>query len=132
VGDSPAPPGEADAAGRRLERARALLAEAGRGAGAEEREGYAAAWRALAAADAHPGTPLERVEAVLAQADARILATWLASLPPEVRHALGPRVRLLAGPRRRGESPRGYREALRAHLADAARAAGLTCLRGSV
>lgn len=132
VGDSPAPPVEADAAGERLERARELLADAGRGARGEEREGYAAAWRALAAADAHPGSPLERVEAALAQADARILAAWLASLPPPARRALGPRIRLLAGPRRRGESPRGYREALRAHLLDAARGAGLTCLRGSV
>jgi hypothetical protein len=41
-------------------------------------------------------------------------------------------VRLLAGPRRRGESRRSYRESLRIRLLDAAREAGLTCLRGSV
>jgi hypothetical protein len=39
---------------------------------------------------------------------------------------------MLAGERGRGASPRAYREALRAHLADLAQAAGLTCLRGSV
>ncbi|HEX9052462.1 MAG TPA: hypothetical protein VF841_18190, partial [Anaeromyxobacter sp.] len=74
----------------------------------------------------------ERVEAALAEADARILAAWLGGLPAPERRALGPRVRLLSGPRPRGASPRAYRETLRAHLADAARSAGLTCLRGSV
>jgi hypothetical protein len=131
VGEAPAPPVEADAAGDRLARARALVAEAGRSAEGPEREGYRDAWRALASAAERAGSPLERVEAALAEADARILAAWLAALPPPERRALGPRVRLLAGPRR-GGSPRAYREALRAHLADAARAAGLTCLRGSV
>jgi len=132
VGDAPAPPGETEAAVERLARARELLAEAGRYAEGVEREGYRAAWHLLGAADAHPGSPLERVEAALAQADARILAAWLAGLPPPRRRALGPRISLLAGPRRRGESRRGHRETLRAHLLDAARAAGLTCLRGSV
>jgi hypothetical protein len=132
VGDAPAPPGESSAAEDRLVRARALVAEAGRDAQGLEREGYRAAWRALAAAGGHAGTPLERVEAALAQADARILAAWLSGLPAPERRALGPRVRLLAGPRGRGASPLGYREALRAHLLDAARTAGLTCLRGSV
>ena len=132
VGDSPAPPAEGAAAEERLARAREVLAQAGRDAGSVEREGYRAAWNALAAADAHPGTPLERVEAAFAQADARILAAWLAGLETPRRRALGPRIRLLAGPRRRGESRRSHREALRAHLLDAARAAGLTCLRGSV
>lgn len=132
VGDAPAPPGEAAVAGERLARARELVAEAGSEAGAGAREGYRAAWRILAAADAHPGTPLERVEAAIAQADARILSAWLAGLSPAERHALGPRIRRLAGPRRAGESPRGHRAALRAHLMDAAREAGLTCLRGSV
>lgn len=132
VGDAPAPPGEAVAAGERLARARELLAEAGRNAEGGERDGYRAAWDALEVADAHPGTPLERVEAAFAQADARILAAWLGSLGAPQRRSLGPRIRLLAGPRRRGESRRSHREALRAHLLDAARAAGLTCLRGSV
>lgn len=132
VGDAPAPPVEAAAADERLARARELVSEAGSEAGDREREGYRAAWRVLAAADAHPGTPLERVEAAIAQADARILSAWLAGLSPAERRALGPRIRLLAGPRREGESPRGHRAALRAHLLDAAREAGLTCLRGSV
>jgi hypothetical protein len=132
VGDSPAPPDEDGAAGARLARARELLAEAGRLAPSGEREGYRAAWCALATTDAHPGTPLERVEAAFAEADGRILSAWLAGLAPAERRALGPRVRLLAGPRRRDQSRRSHREALRAHLLDAARAAGLTCLRGSV
>ncbi len=132
VGDAPAPPQEDDAAGDRLARARELVADAGRDAAGAEREGYRAAWRALAAAAEGPGSPLERVETALAEADARILAAWLGGLPPPERRALGPRVRLLAGARPRSASPRAYREALRAHLVDAARAAGLTCLRGSV
>jgi hypothetical protein len=132
VGDAPPPPGEGPAAEARLAAARGLLADAGRGAEEGRREGYRAAWRALAAAEAHAGSPLERVEAALAAADARILVAWLRGLPPPERRALGPRVRLLAGPRCRGSSPRSYQETLRSHLADLARAAGLTCLRGSV
>ncbi len=131
-GDAPAPPGEADAADDRLARARELVLDAGRDAEGAEREGYRAAWRALSAAAEGPGSPLERVEVALAEADARILSAWLAALPPPERRALGPRVRLLSGPRPRGASPRAYRETLRAHLVDAARSAGLTCLRGSV
>ncbi len=130
VGDAPPPPAETAAAEARLEAARALLGEAGRAASGHRRDGYREAWRALAG-DYH-GTPLERVEAAIAQADQRIVAAWLGSLPRPERGALGRRLRLLAGPRRRGESPRAYREALRAHLLEAARAAGLTCLRGSV
>ena len=132
VGDAPAPPGEGSAAEARLAAARALLARAGRGAEDHRREGYRAAWRALAAAAAHPGSPLEQVEAALAAADARIVSAWLRALPPAERRALGPRVRLLAGPRGAGASRRAYRDALRTHVADLARAAGLTCLRGSV
>jgi hypothetical protein len=132
VGDAPAPPREEAAARDRLARARGLLAEAGRSAEPRARDGYRAAWHALAGADARPGTPLERVEAAFVHADARILSAWLASLAPAQRRALGPRVRLLAGRRRSDESLRSHREALRAHLIDLARAAGLTCLRGSV
>src|SRR5512138_465906 len=69
VGDAPAPPVEADAAGDRLARARALVAEAGRSAGGAEREGYREAWRALGSAAAGDGSPLERVDAALAEAD---------------------------------------------------------------
>src|SRR5512138_2870406 len=106
VGDAPAPPVEADAADDRLARARALVADAGRDADGAEREGYRAAWRALASAAEGAGSPLERVEAALAEADARILAAWLGGLPAPERRALGPRVRLLAGPRPRGASAR--------------------------
>lgn len=130
VGDAPPPPAEASAAEARLEAARALLGDAGRGATGARRDGYREAWRALTGD--YAGTPLERVEAAIAQADARILAAWLGSLPRPERAALGPRLMLLAGPRRRGERPRAYREALRARLLEAAREAGLTCLRGSV
>jgi hypothetical protein len=133
VGDAPPPPPEAGAAEARLARARALLdAEAGRGADAAWRGGYHEASLALAAAGANPGSPLEQVEAALAAADAGILRAWLAALPRGKRRALGPRVRLLAGPRGGGTSRRAYRDGLRAHLADLARAAGLTCLRGTV
>ncbi len=132
VGDAPPPPGEASAAEARLRAARDLVVGAGTRADAPHRDGYRAAWRALAAAGAHPGSPLDQVEAALAAADARIVGAWLAGLPPKERRALGPRIRRLAGLRARGASPRAHRDALRAHLADLARAAGLTCLRGTV
>jgi hypothetical protein len=131
VGDAPPPPAEGSAAEARLAAARALLAEAGRDADGARREGYRDAWRALSTPGAG-GTPLERVEAALAAADDRILAAWLRSLPGPARAALGPRLALRAGPRPRGGTRRAWREALRAHLFDAAREAGLTCLRGSV
>jgi hypothetical protein len=132
VGESPPPPAEEGAAEARLAAARDLLRDAAREVEEHRRAGYRAAWRALLAVEAHPGSPLERVEAALAAADARILEVWLHGLPPPERRALGPRIRMLAGERRRGERARAYRETLRAHLADLARAAGLTCLRGSV
>jgi hypothetical protein len=130
VGDSPPPPTEAAAAEVRLLAARALLADAGRAADPPHRDGYRDAWRALGAS--YHGSPLERVEAAIALADARILQAWLGSLERPARAALGPRVALLSGPRRRGESRRAHREALRTRLLDLAREAGLTCLRGSV
>jgi hypothetical protein len=132
VGEAPAPPGEAEAARARLERARALVAEAGRAARGPRRDGYRSAWRALATEGAHAGTPLERAAAAIAAADARILAAWLRALPRAERAALGARVRLLAGARGRGASPAAHRAALRSHLLDLARSAGLTCLRGTV
>jgi hypothetical protein len=133
VGDAPPPAGEEAVAAARIAAALALLEEAGRAAPPALREGYRAAWRALAPAgpDAGP-SPLAHLDAAVARADARILAAWVASLERPWRAALGPRVRLLAGPRARGASPRAYRDALRAHLADAARTAGVTTLRGSV
>jgi hypothetical protein len=133
VGDAPPPAGEAAIASARLGDARALVAEAGRTAPAALREGYRAAWRALSPAAARSGdSPLAGLDAAVSDADARILAAWVASLGRPSRAALGPRLRLLAGPRPRGTSRRAYRDALRAHLADAARAAGVTRLRGSV
>jgi hypothetical protein len=130
VGQAPAPPIEETAAEARLVAARARLAEAGRQAEGTWRAGYREAWHALAG-DYH-GTPLERVEAAVTAADARLLATWLGSLERPRRAALGPRLRLVAGPRPRGASRRAWRETLRTHLLEAAREAGLTCLRGSV
>jgi hypothetical protein len=132
VGDAPPPPTEAAAAEARLRAAREALARAGQAAEAPFREGYREAWRALAAAAAQPGSPLERVEAALMMADARLLSAWLRTLSRPERTALGQRLRLLAGPRTRGASRSAHRAALRAHLLDLARRAGLTCLRGSV
>jgi hypothetical protein len=130
VGSSPAPPVEEAAAEARLSAARARLADAGRRADGAWRAGYREAWQALSG-DYH-GTPLERVEAAVVAADARLLATWLGSLERPRRASLGPRLKLVAGPRPRGSSRRAWRETLRAHLLEAAREAGLTCLRGSV
>jgi hypothetical protein len=132
VGESPPPPAAEAAATARLDAARALLEAAGRTAPEPHREGYRDAWRALAHGGEGHADPLARVDAAVAAADARILASWLRNLPPAERGALGPRLRLLVGPRPRGVSPRSYRDELRAHLFDLARAAGLTCLRGSV
>jgi len=132
VGDQPGPPGEAEAAARRLEAARARLADAAHGAPEPLRDAYRAAWRLLETADALPGSPLERTAAVIAAADARLLAGWLRGLPRPERAGLGARVRLLGGLRPRGTSRLAHREALRAHLFDLALEAGLTPLRGSV
>ncbi len=127
VGESPAPPDEAAVAERRLAAARALLA------GAAPEGPLAAAHRvaARALAGARP-TDLAAVEVALAQADAELLRGWLGSLPRPTRAALGPRCRLLAGDRPVWTRRAAYRAALRAHLLDAAREAGLLCLRGSV
>lgn len=131
VGDAPPPGGETEAAAARLRAARALVEEAARCAAGACAEGYRAAWLLLDA-ESGVGPSLDGVEAALAAADTRILAAWLRALPPAERAALGRRVRLLAGPRSPATSRRGHRETLRAHVVDAARAAGLTCLRGSV
>jgi hypothetical protein len=134
VGSAPPPPtSESGAAGARLDAARARLEEAAAGAPAPWSAGYREARAALDAPDAGgPGTALERVEQRIAAADARLLRGWLGALDRPRRAALGPRIALRAGPRPRGSSRRAHRETLRLHLFDAARAAGLTCLRGSV
>jgi hypothetical protein len=129
--DAPAPEGEDEAAERRLADAGAELARAEEHGG-PLREDDGAARRERHARQGASGSPLERVEAGLAEVDARVLAGWLASLPRPERAALGVRARLLAGARRGGESRRAHRETLRAHLRDLGRQAGLSCLRGSV
>ena len=79
------------------------------------------------------GAPtLAGVEAALRRADALLLHAWLRTLPSPERAALGPRCRLRAGAREALTRPASYREALRAHLEDSAREAGLLRLRGSV
>jgi hypothetical protein len=131
VGDAPPPPAtETAAAEARLTAARRRLTEAEAGAPPAWCTGYHEALGALGAA--YPGSALERVEAAIAAADARLLSAWLASLDRPRRASLGPRLVLRAGPRPRGASRRAHRETLRLHLLDAARGAGLTCLRGSV
>jgi hypothetical protein len=132
VGDSPPPPPAEAAAAARLEAARALVADAGEAAPEPQREGYRDAWRTLSVALQGHADPLARAEAAIAAADARLLSAWLRSLPAAERGAIGPRLRLLVGPRRRTVSLRSHRESLRAHLFDLAKGAGLTCLRGSV
>jgi hypothetical protein len=68
--------------------------------------------------------------AALRAADAKLLSGWLAALSRAERAAIGARLRLLAGARRPGESRRAHRNALRAHLRDLGREAGITLLCG--
>ncbi len=131
IGDAPPPPpSETGAAQARLAGARQRLVEAGSGAPAAWRDGYLEALSALGAP--YHGSALQQVEAAVAAADARLLSAWLTSLDRPRRRSLGPRLALRAGPRSRGASRRAHRETLRLHLLDAAREAGLTCLRGTV
>jgi hypothetical protein len=149
IGDAPPPPpSETGFAAARLAAARARLLEASQGAPPAWAQGYRAALAELgslapvaslpelaaqaALNDHQPGPTLAQVEAAIAAADARLLSAWLASLDRPRRTALGPRLALRAGPRGRGSSRSAHRETLRLHLLDAARGAGLTCLRGSV
>jgi len=142
VGQSEAPPdeaGEGRLAGERLTAALARLADAEQAA-APLAPVYRAAQAFLRQAQDDRGrgqaqdrrSPLERVDAALAEVDAALLAGWLAALPRPERAALGQRLRRLAGVRLRGASLRGHRAALRAYLFDLARQAGLSCLRGTV
>jgi hypothetical protein len=131
VGDSSAPPDEASAAARRLHAARTLIGSAGAATHDALREAYRSAWRALADLGAAPPT-LAEVEAALLAADDALVRAWLAALPRASRAALGRRCRLRAGARPPWMRRAAHRAALRAHLLDAAREAGLLCLRGSV
>jgi hypothetical protein len=134
VGDAPGPPPEGRAARARLQAAREALLERGRAARGAERDAYRAAWRALAAAERAAGLEptLDGVDRALAAADAALLAGWLAALSRPERAAAGRRAALVAGPRPPGVRPSVHRDALRAHLFDAARSAGLVRLRGNV
>lgn len=127
VGDAPAPPEPAAAAAARLAAARALLD------GAPSR-GPAAAGRpaAILALEGCRPCGLAEVEAALEAADRALLRGWLLALPRPARAALGPRCRLLAGDRPPWTRPSAYRQALRAHLTDLAREAGLLRLSASV
>jgi len=130
VGDAPGPPTEASAAARRLLAARSLLESLARTARDARREAYRAAWVALASAA--PIVTLAEVDATLLAADEALVRGWLAALSRPERAALGPRCRLRAGDRPPWTRRAAYRATLRAHLLDAAREAGLLCLRGSV
>ncbi len=128
VGDGGSPAPEADAARARLAAARAHLASATASAPDALREAYRAASRALPA----DAVTLHDLERALGAADALLLRGWVRSLPRPERAALGPRCRLLAGDRTRRARRAAYRETLRTHLLEAARRAGILCLRGNV
>jgi len=131
VGDAPAPPPEADAARARLDAGRAFLERAAHGAPPALAPAYTAGLDVLRRVPAGPVT-LDAVDALLAGADAALLRAWLATLERPRRASLGRRLALCAGTRPPGLRRAVHRETLRAHLLDAARAAGLLCLRGSV
>lgn len=128
LGDGGAPGPEADAARRRLTAARNWLGEAADAAGEARRPAYREA-AMLLPADA---VSLQALEAALVAADDLLLHRWIQSLPRPERAALGPRCRLLAGDRIRRSRRSSYRETLRTHLFEAARRAGILCLRGTV
>jgi hypothetical protein len=130
VGDSPMPPPEASAAAERLSAARSLLDGSATAAHGARQAAYRSARRALDGAG--PARTLAGVDEALLAADDALLRGWLAALTRPERAALGKRCRLRAGARPAGTRPSAYRDALRAHLLDAAREAGLLCLRGSV
>jgi hypothetical protein len=131
VGDAPGPPAEASAAARRLLAARSLVESSLAATRGARREAYRSASFALARASPAPAT-LAEVDAALQEADDALVRSWLAALPCPERTALGARCRLRAGARPPWTRPAAYRASLRAHLLDAAREAGLLCLRGSV
>jgi len=128
VGDGGAPGSEAEAARGRLDAARAALAEAAAASAGPRREAY----REAAALLPGEAGSLHEVERVLGAADDLLLHRWILTLPRPERGALGPRCRLLAGDRTRRARRSAYRETLRTHLFEAARRAGILCLRGTV
>jgi hypothetical protein len=133
VGDAPAPPPEQVAAAARAGAARAFLAGALRGSPPRIAAAYRACSEVLEERLAAAGAPtLDVVESALARADAALVAAWLRALPRPERASLGRRIALRAGHRRAAVRRRSHRESLRAYLLDAAREAGLLCLRGTV
>ncbi|MEI7705225.1 MAG: hypothetical protein WCK73_11580 [Deltaproteobacteria bacterium] len=128
VGDGGARGPEADAARARLADARARLGEAEGAADGERALGY----REAAALLPEEPVALDELERAFSRADDRILHRWIRSLPRPERAALGPRCRLLAGERTRRARRSSYRHTLRTHLFEAARRAGILCLRGTV
>ena len=128
VGDGGARGPEADAARARLAAARAALAGSAEATGGERRDAY----RAAAATLPDDAASLQDLEVALRAADDLLLHRWILSLPRPERAALGPRCRLLAGDRTRRARRSAYRETLRTHLFEAARRAGILCLRGTV
>lgn len=128
VGDGGAPGPEADAARARLGAARASLAGSAAATSGDRSDAY----RAAAAALPGDASTLHALELALRAADDLILHRWILSLPRPERAALGPRCRLLAGDRIRRSRRSAYRETLRTHLFEAARRAGILCLRGTV
>jgi hypothetical protein len=133
VGDAPAPPSEEVAAAARVAAAREFLAGAVRRSPERIAAAYGACAEALEERLAAAGAPtLDGVESALARADGALLAAWLGSLTRAERAALGRRVGLRAGYRRAALRRRSHRETLRTYLLEAAREAGLLCLRGTV
>jgi hypothetical protein len=128
VGEAPAPGSEAEAAGIRLAAARARLDEGAAASRGDRAEAYR---RAAGRLPPSVGA-LAELETALRDADDLLLHAWIGSLPRPERSALGPRCRLLAGPRARRARPAAYRDTLRSHLFDAARRAGILCLHGTV
>jgi len=128
VGEGAAPAAEPEAARARLEAARSLLRDVAAASSGGRRAAY------LRVAEELPVAPRDLAEAerALRRADDRLLRGWLASIPRAERSAVGPRCRLLAGDRPRRTRRAAYRETLRSHLFDAARRAGILCLRGTV
>ncbi len=128
VGDGGAPGSEAEATRHRLAAARARLGEAASASSGERRSAYDEAAKVLPA----DASSLQALEVALRAADDLLLHRWILSLPRPERAALGPRCRLLAGDRIRRARRSAYRETLRTHLFEAARRAGILCLRGTV
>jgi hypothetical protein len=131
VGESPARSGEPAAVASRLEAALSHIEANSRSVSQPFVPIYREAHSLLEDRALSPLTSLTTLDRWLTEIDDRLLSGWLHILPRRERAALGPRCRLLAGARPAGTRPGAYREALRAHLWDSARAAGLVGVRGA-